>query len=297
VDMMDDNKEREALLRRIRGEHGRTGPTNARRDELVGGSTEHADRPTGEERRNNPEVPSSSTEGTRSNDDTGAGMDQRRGRTDRQDRDDNVRIDNGRGAPDGGDRPLQSIPYASGIRHSADATGHAADPASLDGSRPQGIVAEPVPEKRKRGRPKKVVEETPKPVIDIPAANVVGSKIRDFGKKVGFVGVSDKPMTDKEADTTRDDLKDGVVIIFAGFDWTIAHSNKARNSSDIWAIDDEDAYLLADRMLKLAKASGRIAYVVRIGVVTNDWTEVAKIIGPRIWGTLDFYAQNGGIGF
>lgn len=80
-------------------------------------------------------------------------------------------------------------------------------------------------------------------------------------------------------------------------DWSITHTNKNHNESDIWMFEDSEAEVLATIYLKRARKIGWMAEVARqvqhledVG----DAGEAAAILGKRIVATGLFYPANGG---
>lgn len=159
------------------------------------------------------------------------------------------------------------------------------------------MIAEPPP-KRKGGRPKKKVEPEPIPEVNIlPPTNVVMGKLREIAAKAGISGVSSKPMGEREANERRNEVITALQLTADLIDFTLSHSNRAHRAIIIWALDDDDAGKIADKLLATARLSGAVAYGIRLGAAGADWVEIVKIIGPRMLATFDFYAKSGGIGF
>lgn len=164
-----------------------------------------------------------------------------------------------------------------------------------DRTRPQGLVAEPIPfKKRGPGRPKKNPTIEPEPT---PKDKETITKMVGFGHKIGIGPVSTKVLNNSEADKIKAQMVTAIVLYCDGMDWFLSHSNNAHKEAIIWAIDEDDAEILAEAIISAGKKSAPVAVAIRSVGKLSGFVEIGKITLPRFFQTAQFYAQNGGFGW
>lgn len=104
-------------------------------------------------------------------------------------------------------------------------------------------------------------------------------------------------MTEREANEQKEELVLILQDYFRYADEVISRTNRARQECVVWqSADLRDLGLLADAMLRMAMRSGKAAQAVRGMIVLRGYVAVGVVLGPRFLATVQFYADNGGIG-
>ena len=132
-----------------------------------------------------------------------------------------------------------------------------------------------------------------------PKSKAEKKKESQFRKKLNELArvTSKSPLSGKETDMYRDVVKTVFEAVFEQIDWVVTHTNRAHETCEIWTLDDEDAYKLADGWLALGKRSGTIAYTTRMINNAQSMGYVMLIPAGKVIETMIFYARNGGIGY
>lgn len=100
-----------------------------------------------------------------------------------------------------------------------------------------------------------------------------------------------------EAKLMRGPLINALGELCDRIDDIMTHTNRNGAQADCWGtISADELAILADVLLAVAQRSGRAAFAVRGIVSAARYLEVGLILGPRFVATVQFYAQNGGIG-
>ncbi len=104
-----------------------------------------------------------------------------------------------------------------------------------------------------------------------------------------------RPLTKREADELRGELVKSYLLMADSADDLLTHTNRRKTEAQIWStMDEEDAGILADLAIAHGLRSALAAQAVRGMVRTSNYVRAGVIVGPRIWKSFVFYAQNGG---
>jgi hypothetical protein len=125
----------------------------------------------------------------------------------------------------------------------------------------------------------------------------VKNRMTQMANDLGLGKLSDKPLTAREADDLLPRMVTGVIMFGEGTDWFISRSNKAHAEATIWAMDEEDAEIIARVILLIGRKSSVGALAIRGVVQTVRFVDVGKITLPRAYQTIMFYVQHGGFGW
>lgn len=133
-------------------------------------------------------------------------------------------------------------------------------------------------------------EPTPEPTPDATAR--MRAKLGALGRSI-----SDAPLNRNEREKYRDTLKIVFQMAAEGIDTAMTYSNRAHATSEVWALDDEDALILVDAWLSVASRNKQTAYATRAIIATQGNARALMLSGERLVNTYLFYLRNGGFGW
>lgn len=118
-------------------------------------------------------------------------------------------------------------------------------------------------------------------------------------EKLGALGrsISNAPLNRSEREKYRDSLKLVFQMVAEGIDTAMSYSNRAHATSEVWALDDEDALILVDAWLSVASRNKQTAYATRAIIATQGNARALMLSGERLVNTYLFYLRNGGFGW
>jgi len=125
----------------------------------------------------------------------------------------------------------------------------------------------------------------------MPSADDIKAQVAKHYKTV-------KVLAELEANELRDTLIKALKGACETADEGISLSNRRGAEATIWrTIDDEEIGVIADYLIEQGKQHAAAAALVRSTVDLWKRWNIALILGPRVWDTGKFYADNGGFGF
>lgn len=130
---------------------------------------------------------------------------------------------------------------------------------------------------------------------DEPETAAIGSMRAKLG--VLAHSIDSKPLNKSETEKYREIMK---IVFQSGaesLDTFLSYSNRQHTQSEIWALDDEDALILADAWLSVAQRNRQTAYATRAIVATHGNARALMLTGERLVQTYLFYVRNGGFGW
>lgn len=129
------------------------------------------------------------------------------------------------------------------------------------------------------------------PKLGIPSADDIKATVSKHYQTV-------KVLAELEANQMRDTLITALKGACETADEGISLSNRKGAEATIWrTIDDEEIGVIADYLIEQGKQHAAAAALVRSTVDLWKRWNIALILGPRVWDTGKFYADNGGFGF
>ena len=134
---------------------------------------------------------------------------------------------------------------------------------------------------------------------DVKEEPVAGirAQMNKMASDLGLGKLGDKPLTMREGEELLPRIITGVQAGTEGMDWFITRTNKEHAEAFIWAMDDEDAEIIARFIILVGRKNAVTAMAIRGVTQAVGLLEIGKITLPRFYQTYVFYARHGGFGY